>query len=578
MRALPSLLGKALLVKALPLVALLLAPAAQAESVRLVVGSFESPQRASAWGERVELEHGLPTEVARQPSGMHRVLGPAMVRAQADDVSAELRAQGVSSWPLRIAATEVATATASASATATAAGPATRLSDSPALRASEPVARVAAASDPDGLQASGSAPEPEPLLAALGSDRVSRSAASRRAAPIVMTPVGARDLDLQLGLESRSFAERGVSNQSSWHPSISLLAEFYASTASEEWSFTASPFARFDLEDSERSHVDLREFFVTRVGSDWEVHAGVRQVFWGVTEFSHLVDIVNQTDLVENIDAEDKLGQPMISASIVRDWGIVDVFALLGHRERTFPGQDGRLRTVLPVDTDLVAYDDDREDRRIDAAVRWSQSLGALDIGVYHFSGTSREPILEPIATSSGLALRPRYTTIDQTGVDAQVLVGDTALKLEAMRRSGFGDSYLAANVGFEHTLIGVFGSRSDLGLVAEYLFDDRGDDAFNTVFERDIALGTRWQLNDAANTHALLGVIWDPQTRETQVSLEAARQLGEGWSILFEGRAFGGAPAADPASPLPALLDPDAKLSSFVQDDYVHLELVRYF
>jgi len=57
-------------------------------------------------------------------------------------------------------------------------------------------------------------------------------------------------------------------------------------------------------------------------------HHRLQVGFWGVTEFQHLVDIINQTDLVENIDTEDKLGQPMINLALINDWGTVDLFIM----------------------------------------------------------------------------------------------------------------------------------------------------------------------------------------------------------------------------------------------------------
>ena len=45
-----------------------------------------------------------------------------------------------------------------------------------------------------------------------------------------------------------------------------------------------------------------------RSNRDWSLSIGLGKVFWGVTEFNHLVDVINQTDLVEGIDGEAKLG------------------------------------------------------------------------------------------------------------------------------------------------------------------------------------------------------------------------------------------------------------------------------
>ncbi len=100
-----------------------------------------------------------------------------------------------------------------------------------------------------------------------------------------------------------------------------------------------------------------RELSWQLVSRSWELRIGVRKVFWGVAESQQLVDIINQTDLVENVDGEDKLGQPMVNIALIRSWGTVDFFLLPWFRERTFPGQVGRLRFAQPVDTDNPAYE-----------------------------------------------------------------------------------------------------------------------------------------------------------------------------------------------------------------------------
>ena len=77
---------------------------------------------------------------------------------------------------------------------------------------------------------------------------------------------------------------------------------------------------------------------------------GINSVFWRVVESNHLVDILNQTDLIEDIDGEEKLGQPMISLSTQQDWGGLSLFVLPWFRERTFPSEEGRLRSQSGTD------------------------------------------------------------------------------------------------------------------------------------------------------------------------------------------------------------------------------------
>jgi hypothetical protein len=69
-----------------------------------------------------------------------------------------------------------------------------------------------------------------------------------------------------------------------------------------------------------------------------------------------------------------------------------------------------------------------------------------------------------------------------------------------------------------------------------------------------------------------LLGFIWDTETEETLVQLEASRRLGDAWALILESRVFGGADD-DPFTP-----KNEYKTAPFQRDDYVQLELTRYF
>ena len=259
------------------------------------------------------------------------------------------------------------------------------------------------------------------------------------------SPGATHRTEFDLGLQTRAFARRGLSDQSLWQVSASGEFNWFRAWGADRHSLTVSPFFRIDSEDSERSHVDLREGYYSYIGDRFEWHLGARQVFWGVTEFNHLVDIINQTDLIENIDGEDKLGQGMVQLSLSRDWGVLDLYLLTGNRERTFPGRDGRLRFAIPIAMDDAQFESGAGRQRLDGAVRWSHYAGPLSWGLHHFSGTSRDPLLQLSAlTASGAQLVPYYQIIDQTGIDGQLLLGDWAWKLEAITRSGDGDRYAA--------------------------------------------------------------------------------------------------------------------------------------
>jgi len=107
------------------------------------------------------------------------------------------------------------------------------------------------------------------------------------------------------------------------------------------------PYLRRDTTDEERDLADLREAYWAWEGGSWEVLVGANTVFWGVTETSHLVDVINQTDGVADVDGEDKLGQPMVNLVLQRDWGLVSLYVMPYFRERTFAGADAGVPELL---------------------------------------------------------------------------------------------------------------------------------------------------------------------------------------------------------------------------------------
>ena len=343
--------------------------------------------------------------------------------------------------------------------------------------------------------------------------------------------------------------------------SFAVKPEYYHEFESGS-SFTFAPFFRLDSADSERTHFDVRELTYLWLHDNFELRLGVRKVFWGVTEVLHLVDIINQTDLVENFDGEQKLGQPMVNLSISRDWGTIDLFMLPFFRERTFPGQKGRLRFGLVVDTDQAQYESAAEEWHTDWAARYSHTLGDWDAGIYYFIGTSRDPSFTFGTNGPGNpVILPVYQQIQQTGLDVSYVTGNWLWKLEALYRKGQGDrrgltrnDYVAATGGLEYTFTGIFGSRMDLGVVAEYLFDDRKDFAL-TPFENDVAGALRLAVNDAASSELLFGWVQDVDTDARFIFLEASRRLGDDWTVELELRTFLDQP---PSAFLFALRDDD--------------------
>lgn len=375
-----------------------------------------------------------------------------------------------------------------------------------------------------------------------------------------------------------------------------------------------------DTRTRHAAHADLREFMWTTIApsNKWELRTGVGKVFWGVTESQHLVDVINQDDLLTDIDGEDKLGQPMINLTLVKNWGNLDFFILPGFRERVYQENYGRLAPVLKSDystatsilnpstminRDEADWESNAEDLHTDFAFRWSHNIGVSDIGLSYFLGTNRDPVLGlinedlatptvliPSATSTNYLITPYYEQMTQLGLDYQATVGAWLLKLEAIYResdslktyakdladgktSDFTTDYAAATAGYEYTFTGIFGTKADLGLIMEYSWDGRDFEA-TTSNQNDLFVGMRFAKNSTADAALLFGIIQDLDFDSYVGFFEASRRLGQSNKLIIEG--FTGYADEDAGLEIKGIgSDPTAAIAN---EDHVRIAWETYF
>lgn len=348
-------------------------------------------------------------------------------------------------------------------------------------------------------------------------------------------------------IENRYFFEVGQyseqKDQQQWsialHPEFSWQSE---NSHAGQWQAHVELFYREDSLDDERSHGDIRQAYIRWQQGDIAVLAGVNRVFWGVTESRHLVDIVNQSDNLEDLDSETKLGQPMMQLTYLSDFGEISTFILPYFRERQFSSNSGRFRPELIINNNDSLFINDADKDAIDIALRYSHYIGDWDIGLSYFLGNSRDPgfILEAqpatsnTPSSNSATLIPVYSDIQQWGVDLQYTVDAWLWKFESIYVNdhstieGQKENYLAAVAGFEYTLYQLFDTSADLGLLMEYNYDNRSEVAPATAFNDDWFLAFRLGMNDSQDTALLAGAYYDPDTGEKFYNIEGETRIGE--------------------------------------------------
>ena len=422
-------------------------------------------------------------------------------------------------------------------------------------------------------------------------------------AACIMVSVGsavALDIDFEgnLELELRSFPnEARHAEMEDSFIAIAGEVELGLFSPSGRHAVIIKPFARYDSHDHERSHGDLREAKYRYVNGAFEATIGVDKEFWGVTEFLHLVDIINQTDNVESVDGEQKLGQAMIKFSYTGRYGTLSAYLLPFFRIRQYVDpQTGRPNAGFIIDDNTTRFESGEGRRTDDYALRYQNNVGPFDIGLSWFDGTARDPQLiipippEPSGLANGLPmLQAHYAYLTQAGLDVQATLGPWLLKLEATQATenrylpdpGFADRPSArmaqeevetfrATGGFEYTFYNLFDSGTDLGLVTEYMYDERKQDAPHP-FGNDIGLGLRWTANDPQSTAILVGGLVDLDTDSSSISLEAERRLGRSFKAVLEARFVDKVGENDDG-------EKDAFAAALADEDSIRFRLAYYF
>ncbi len=334
----------------------------------------------------------------------------------------------------------------------------------------------------------------------------------------------------------------------------------------------AKLFYRYDANSTSRTHADIRELMFYQYADEWEIHAGIGKVFWGTTESRHLVDVVNQIDMLENLDDEARLGQAMLQGKLIKSWGELDIMLLPGFRPIQFGNQEVRSQFLPPLANQSTRYQSKDKTNTLDFAARWNQSFEYLDLGLSYFSGTQRMPLFQFITEQNQIKLLPVYVQSQQFGLDAQYIVNDLLLKAEVIHRNShrlnqnnqftpYQTSALVA--GFEYTLVGINDTVYDLGIIGEYLYDEWDN---ITPFQKDWMTGLRWVLNDEQSTEILLGHIIDLDDQSQIWSVEASRRLGDNWKAELTGRW------------VTNVDDQNYYVKTYQQDDLVNLKVSYYF
>ncbi len=351
----------------------------------------------------------------------------------------------------------------------------------------------------------------------------------------------------------------GKHHQSKNNYSLFTKSNFISYLDERDAKITISAIARYDEKDSERRYIDFQKLKYEQYFENYTFKIGNEIIFWGVNESFNIIDIINQSNLAEDMTGTKKLGQPLLSLAYDNNYGTIDLYLMPYFIERKFPSKNGRPRLALEVDQNSITYESSSKEQKLDFALRYSMVYDDYDIGIAHFHGNNRAPQLN--INPSTLKFNPHYTTLSQTSLDIQATKGAWLYKLEALSAKDGNERHLGVAGGFEYTFYGIRDSQSDLGLVIEYSFDDRNSYPFNN----DSVAALRWTKNDINSTSLLAGMFIDMRGNSNRFIAEYEQRINNNVKLFIDAT-FNGS------------IDSQDFTYAFEEDSVFSIKLARYF
>lgn len=252
--------------------------------------------------------------------------------------------------------------------------------------------------------------------------------------------------------------------------------------------FNSHLFANWDSADESRRYIDVRKANFYYRHNDVTVGAGIDTFFWGVSESINVVNVLNQSDIMESLDGKVKLGQSFISASKRFSNGDISVYYLPEFNAVTFPE---RPSYGLPI-SERNLFENNKKEGGF--AARGLFYFDQYEFAISYFKGTRRSPILIPQPSAN--ILTPFYVQTENILFDGVYLADDFTLKLEAKTGKELNNGFSTANVGIEYPSYIFADYIEEVTLIAEYVFDDRELTA-ETHGQNDLFIGAKFDFGD---------------------------------------------------------------------------------
>jgi len=276
-----------------------------------------------------------------------------------------------------------------------------------------------------------------------------------------------------------------------------------------KFKFTVEPYLRLDAIDEYRSHIDMRNLYVTYWNKKISVNAGLRLYTLGKFTGFSLVDILNRIDIRESILEFKKLGQPSIDLKYLKKDFTFEFYLMPYLRSVNFNADRSRLLLIpFDVDNGFISYDSKFKEYYPNIASRIGYKKNNTEIVLGYFHGYNKNPdfIYQTISQS----FSEFYPIMSQWSIEWQSIYKGITFTSEFINQTYKGNkNYLGMHLALGYDISKHYQGSSTMNISFEYV-NDKYRISRNAPFGNNFITLYRLNLGDIKNTEFSVKVFSD--------------------------------------------------------------------
>jgi|TARA_B110000037_G_scaffold8373_1_gene9011 hypothetical protein len=287
-------------------------------------------------------------------------------------------------------------------------------------------------------------------------------------------------------------------NQLSQYLSLLITGEY--KYVKGKFKFTAEPYLRLDAIDTYRSHLDMRNLYLTYWNKNISVNAGMRLYTLGKFTGFSLVDILNRIDEKESILDFKKLGQPSIDIKYLRKSFTFEIYFMPYLRSVNFNADKSRLLLIpFEIDNNAKIFESKHKEYfpNIASRIGYKNNNTEIVLGYYHGYNKNPDIIYQP----ANQTFTEFYPIMSQWSLEWQSIYKGITFTSELINQTYKGNkNYFGLHVALGYDISKHYQGSSTMNISIEYI-NDKYRISRNAPFGNNFITLYRLNLGDINST-----------------------------------------------------------------------------